>query len=373
MTQPPRTCSRLCLWMVAGAFTLPDTLRPNLNESKRADGRLLKLEATIPETPILTGGKWNGHPLDLAAMEEMVATYNPEAQPAPIKLTHAEVGAEDQKKAYGWVKSLRIGDWTPPGAARAVKTLFAKLSFTDEGRAAVQSGAYRMKSIEAWPKAHSSNPTPGKWNFRALALLGAESPGCPNLTPLTLAAGEDEPETPVLVLQADDSPTPGGPRPPQKGDPMDPNELAALQAQAALVPALQAQLSETSAKLSAQTKAAEEAAVQLQVDALVKDGKLTPAFAQVAKHVLLSVPAEGVVTLAEGKTATPRAALLSLLEGQPGHGLLKPGEVPPTVPAQLKADDQKAFDAAVRKHIDAGKAYPEAVELAARELDATQA
>lgn len=369
MNTLPRICSRLCLWMVAGAFTHGGPAPCNLNESKRP----LALSADPFDTPILVGGKWNGHPLDLAAMEEMVATYNPQAQPAPIKLTHAEVSTEDQKKAYGWVKSLRIGDWTPPGLKSPVKTLFAKLCLTDEGRQAVQSGAYRMKSIEAWPKAHPSNPTPGKWNFRALALLGAESPGCPNLTPLTLSAGDDEPETPVLVLQADSTPTPGGHEPPQKGDPMDPDKLAALQAQADLVPTLKAQLSEATAKLATQAKVAEETAVQLQVDGLVKDGKLIPAFAQVAKQVLLSVPDEGIVTLAEGKTTTPRAALLSLLEGQAGHGLLKPGEVPSTVPAQLKADDQKAFDAAVRKHVDAGKAYPEAVELAARELDTAQA
>ena len=373
MKRLPRYCTPVALRIVAAPIAPASTLPPVLNASKRADGPILKLEADPTDVPILIGGKWNGHPLDLASMEEMVATYNPAAQPAPIKLTHAEVADEAKKKAYGWVKALRIGDWTPPGFSHPVKTLFAKLAFTEEGRQAVASGAYRMKSLEAWPRNHTSNPTTGKWNFRALALLGAESPGCPNLSPLTLAAGDEEPETPVLILQADATPTPGGQEPPQKGDPMDPKELAALQAKATENAALTTQVASLTAQLAAQTKAAEETAVQTRLDGLVKDAKLTPAQALIAKPVLLSVPTEGVVTLAEGKNVTPREALFSLLEGLSGHGLLKPGEVPHSGPAKLDAEDKKAFDAAVQKHVDAGKPYDQAVELAARELDTPNA
>ncbi len=363
----PRPLTRLALVLAAGPRR--SGLPTNLNTSNA----VLALSAEMVETPILVGGRWNGHPLDLAAMEELVATYNPEAQPAPIKLTHQEVKDEAKKKAYGWVKRLRLGDWTPPGAKAAVKTLFATLAFTDEGRQAVQSGAYRMKSLEAWPREHPSNPTPGKWTFRALALLGAESPGCPNLTPLTLAAGEEDIETPVLILQADDTPNPGGHQPPQKADPMDPNELAALQAKATENAALHNQVAELTAKLAATAKAQETATIQTRLDGLLKEGKLTPAQVALAAPIALSLADEGVVTLAEGKTSTPRAAFFQLLEGLETHGLLTPSGAPATRPAALAAEDQKAFSAAVQKHVDAGKPYDQAVELAARELDTPKA
>lgn len=323
-----------------------------------------------PETAVLIPGVHNGHPLDEAALREMVETYNPEAQPAPIKLTHAE----RQTAAYGWVKGLRVGSFTPPGQTVPRVALFAQLEPTEAGRKAVQSGGYRMKSLEAWPKNHPSNPTPGRWNFRALALLGGDSPACPNLGPLTLAAEDAVTETPVLVLQADDTPNHGGSEPPQKGDPMDPKELAALQARAVQDAAanvtLQAQVAELTAKLDATQKAQEKAVVQAGLDGLVKENKLTPAQANLALPILLSVPASGVVALAEGKTATPREALLQLLGGLNGHGLTTPSGVPHTTPVALSSDspDSKAFDQAVQKHLATGKTYPEAMELAARDL-----
>jgi hypothetical protein len=368
VTPTPRNVPQVRYALVA-APTAPAKFENGiLNASKR----VLALSSEPVETPILVGGRWNGHPLDLAAMEEMVATYNPEAQPAPIKLTHAEVEDEAKKKAFGWVKALRIGDWVPPGAKRAVKTLFATLSFTEEGRQAVQSGAYRMKSLEAWPRQHQSNPTPGKWNFRALALLGAESPGCPNLTPLTLAAGDEDIETPVLALQAEETPTPnpGGPQPPAThGVNMTPEELAALTAKAGTATALEAENTKLMAQLAAAKAATDATTVQARLEGLVKDGKLTPAQAALAKPVLLSVADEGAVTLAEGKTSTPRQALFSLLEGLKGHGLTTPLQVPHTSPAQLATDDAKAFDAAVAKHKAAGKSHDEAVHLAAQECE----
>jgi hypothetical protein len=186
----------------------------------------------------------------------------------------------------------------------------------------------------------------------------------PNLAPLTLSADGGEVETAVLVLQAD-ALNPGGLMPPQKGDPMDPKELAALQDKLAK---LEAQNADLTAKLSAANSTAAEAAVQVRLDSLVKDGKLTPAQAAQAKPVLLATPAEGVVTLSEGKTGTPRDAMFALLESGVGHGLLQDGKVPGQRPAELS--EEKAFDAAVQKHLDAGKPYAQAVELAARDCDA---
>ena len=154
---------------------------------------------------------------------------------------------------------------------------------------------------------------------------------------------------------------------------MDPNELAALQAKATENAALHNQVAELTAKLAATAKAQETATIQTRLDGLLQEGKLTPAQVALAAPIALSLADEGVVTLAEGKTSTPRAAFFQLLEGLETHGLLTPSGAPATRPAALAAEDQKAFSAAVQKHLDAGKPYDQAVELAARDLDTPKA
>ncbi len=321
------------------------------------------------EAPVLLAGTWNGHPLDEAALREMVETYNPDAQPAPLKLTHKDA----QGPALGWVKALRLGTYTPPGQRRPRTTLFARLEPTDLAREKVRCGEFRLKSIEAWPRGHPSNPTPGKWHFKALALLGSDSPGCPNLGPLELSEAP-EIETPVLALDLNhsDGDTPSHPH----GAGMTPEEQAALEKKAAALEAqskdLETQKRELEARLAAKEREVQAGLVQARLDGLVKDAKLTPAQATLAKPVLLSLPVEGEVHLAEGKKATPREALFSLLEGLQGHGLGRALPVPHTAAAELAAqggDKAKAMDALVAKHKAAGKSHDEAVSLAAGELE----
>lgn len=315
--------------------------------------------ALSDETTILTPGIHNGHPLGLAQIQELVETYNPQAQPAPLKLTHADA----QKEAYGWIKSLRTGPYTPPGHTKPVTALFATLSPTEAGRQANRSGGYRMKSLEAWPPTHPSNPTPGRWHLKALALLGSDSPACPNLGPLELSADPVDAETPVLILQ-DTTPTPSGdPSPTPQGGSMTPEEKAQLDQATAKNKELMAQL-------AAQKTANDTTALKGKLDSLVQAKKISPAQAAILLPVLLSLPEEGAVKLAEGKEVAPREALLSALEANGELKIFKRPDVPGTTPVELAAGDTtKAMEAAVAKHKAAGKPHAEAVALAAKEVD----
>lgn len=187
------------------SVTFHPALEPLFRELNLADDR---------EEPVLIPGKWNGHNLSLAALEQMVETYNPDAQPAPIKRTHEDKGAP-----LGWVSSIRVGDYTPPGKKKSVKALFAKFPMTPALRSAIQEG-YRMKSIEAWPPGHTNNPSAGKWHFKGFAALGSESPACPNLSPLQLSDEGSEVEVPVVSLAEDPDPATGAlPAPSEKEQP----------------------------------------------------------------------------------------------------------------------------------------------------------
>lgn len=335
---------------------------PALTPSGVFKGGLNAFLALSDEATILTPGVHNGHPLGLDQIKDLVETYNPQAQPAPIKLTHAD----KQKEAYGWVKSLRMGPYTPAGQGKPVTALFATLNPTDAGRQANRSGGYRMKSLEAWPPTHPSNPTPGRWHLKALALLGSDSPACPNLGPLELSADGEDTETPVLLLQADPNPNPGGVEPPPtEGGAMTPEEKARLET-------AEAKNKELEARLASQDQANQQAQVQTRLDGLVQAGKLTPAQATAYKPILLNLSADGTVTLAEGKTATPREALFLQLEAQAGHGLFKGLRIPAEAPVELADQDAKtkAMNDAVEKHKAAGKSHAEAVSLAAKEVDA---
>ena len=330
------------------------------------------------EVPVVTSGTFNGHVFDEAALREMVETYNPAAQPAPVKLTHAD----KEGPAAGWVKSLRLGDFTPPGQAKPRKALFATLSLTEHGRTKVKSGEYLMRSIEAWPRNHPSNPTPGKWNYKGLALLGNDSPGCPNLGPLHLAEDASDLEVPVLLAAQEADPlTPGGKQPPATDEgaamPLTPEQQAALDKAADIEKALAEATKKNAdleARLAAQALDADKATVKASLDGLVKDGKLTPAQAASLTPVLLALPASAEVQLAEGKTGKVREILLAHLAEGKGHGLKTPLQVPGKAPVELAAGDRGARSKRMAELVDQykakGKSHADAVACAAKDLDA---
>ena len=342
---------------------------------KRALNAFLALSdagTQVAEEPVLIPGRWNGTPLSLSILEELVRTYNPSAQPAPIKQTHEDKGA-----ALGWVDGLSLQDWVPPGQTKPRKALFARFKVNDALRKAKADG-YLMKSVELWPPDHGNSPTRGRWHFKGLALLGAESPACPNLTPLSFADQDQEIEIPVLLL-ADEgpSPQPGGPRPPlSKGDSV---ETKTTPTPADLEAANQrAQEAETRAKdleirLANQAKEADQAKVIARLDGLVQAKKLVPAQKASLLPVLLALDGkETTISLANGTAISPREALFQQLEGLQGHNLDTRAQVPGG-PSQEQIDlaskaKNKAFDNKVNEYIKAGKSRREALQMACKEF-----
>ena len=373
---PSKAPNTLSPWL-GWAWTLLAVFKGGLNAVAARCGVSFACLAAV-EVPVVTSGTFNGHVFDEVALREMVETYNPAAQPAPVKLTHAD----KEGPAAGWVKSLRLGEFTPPGQTKPRKALFATLSLTEHGRAKVKSGEFLMRSIEAWPRNHPSNPTPGKWNYKGLALLGNDSPGCPNLGPLHLAEDASDLEVPVLLaVQEGDSSHPGGKQPPATDEgaamPLTPEQQAALDKAAenekALAEATQKN-AELEARLAAQALEADKATVTASLDGLVKDSKLTPAQAASLAPVLLALPANAEVQLAEGKTGKAREVLLAHLAEGKGHGLKTPLKVPGQAPAELAAGDRgskaKRMAELVDQYKAKGKSHADAVACAAKDLDA---
>lgn len=141
--------------------------------------------------PVLRCGKWNGTTFDLKHLREMAATFNPKAQVVPLKLDHVEEGP-----AVGPILECRLDEAfeLPGSAGQREPVLLIRAEKTSSLLTAADSKQYSMRSVEVWPPSHPSNPTPGKWNLKAVALLGAAAPAVPGLGPLKLSADEGKRE-----------------------------------------------------------------------------------------------------------------------------------------------------------------------------------
>jgi hypothetical protein len=212
------------------------------------------------------------------------------------------------------------------------------------------------------------------WHFKGLALLGAESPACPNLTPLSFADQDTDVDIPVLML-ADEgpNPNPGGTLPPpHQGEIVEttPAELEAANKRAAELETKN-QLLET--QLADQKKANDTALIQNRIDGLVKDKKITPAEAKVLLPVALALETEdATVKLGDNSSVAPREALFRVLVGLKSHGL----DLTTRIPGNLSEEDvelasrkgTKAFDNAVQGYMKAGKTKREALSMAAKDF-----
>lgn len=104
-----------------------------------------------------------------ADIQATASSYSAEKHEAPLTLGHPE----DNKPAYGWVKSLQA---TPDGRltmqAGQVEPAFAEM---------VKAGRYKKRSASFYPPTHPSNPVPGVWYLKHLAWLGATAPALKGL------------------------------------------------------------------------------------------------------------------------------------------------------------------------------------------------
>lgn len=114
--------------------------------------------------------------------EQLAATvlaYNEGEWRAPLVAGHPKGNAP----AYGWVGKMRLeenGDVFVDDVEK-LNTEFAEL---------MESGAYRNRSASWYAPDHPSNPTPGVWQLRHLGMLGAQPPALKGLGDVEFHDGE---------------------------------------------------------------------------------------------------------------------------------------------------------------------------------------
>ena len=153
--------------------------------------------------PVIYPGKYNDRQFTATMLKQMVETFNPKAESCPVKIGHE--GADTQPQ-LSQIREVKLAPCTLTNGKTVDTCLWVRMDRTPEALASQRQ--YRKTSIEAWPPEHQSNPTPGKWNLKGLAFLGAAAPAVPGLPPTTLSAtnpqgGNDMPLTPeeIAALQ----------------------------------------------------------------------------------------------------------------------------------------------------------------------------
>jgi hypothetical protein len=118
-------------------------------------------------------GKWNGcqggKPVEIeisrADIENIVETYDPGVQEAPVTVEHLKEGP-----AHGWVESLRV-------AGNRLQAKFKDIS--ESLRNWLRTGAYRSRSIEMYKPFAAT----GRAYLGAVSFLGAAAPAVKGLSP----------------------------------------------------------------------------------------------------------------------------------------------------------------------------------------------
>ena len=103
----------------------------------------------------------------------MVSAYDPKVHEAPLCVGHPQ----DNKPAYGWVKSLSVA----ASGALAMDTHNIAPAFAE----AVNSKAFKKRSASFYPPSHPQNPKQGSWYLRHVAFLGAQPPAIKGLADFT--------------------------------------------------------------------------------------------------------------------------------------------------------------------------------------------
>jgi hypothetical protein len=277
--------------------------------------------------PVLYPGKYNDLQFTAAMLKEMVETFNPKAEACPVKIGHE---GPDTQAELSQVREVKIDRCTLTNGRTVDTCLWVRMTRTPEALASQTK--YRKTSIEAWPPTHQSNPSPGKWNLKGLAFLGAAAPAVPNLPATKLSAS-----TGAIVMT------------------LTPNEIAELQAKAETQTVSLAAAGQEALKLrrenealglqlSAQKKASHAAEIKAEIGNL--SAKLLPAQMELAEAVALALDSdEPTVALSGTDTpVSPRACFLSLLEGMKDHGLTDPLNVPNLSGKKTKDTDGKDDD-----------------------------
>lgn len=283
--------------------------------------------------PVLYPGTWNSTPFTAAMIKEMVETFNPKAESCPAKVGHE---GDDSQPQLSQIREVKLAPCTLTNGKTVETCLWVRMERTPEALAAQRQ--YRKTSIEAWPPKHQSNPTPGKWNLKGLAFLGAAAPAVPGLPPTHLSV-----QNPQGGTQMDNEQI------------TDPKDLKALKDQTSALAAslatannetlrLKNEKEELETKLAAQKKALKADAIKAEIS--VFRDKLLPAQMQLAESVALALDSdEPTVTLSAGQApVSPRTCLIALLQGFKSHGLTDPLDVPALSGKKVKTEEELAND-----------------------------
>lgn len=222
-------------------------------------------------------------------LREIAASYDPEVHPAPIVIGHPDV----DMPAYGWVESLAVQDGVLKASLTETVPAFADL---------VKAGRYKRVSIALFTPKAPNNPKPGTFYLKHVGFLGAAAPAVPGLKPVKFTGNES-----FDLYQDNPAFAAGG-------------ELEQLRRKAR----------------------------EYEVEALIADGRVLPAFKEEVIAFATSLDDTETVSFAEGKAETRRNWFLSYLARQPqvvSYGALEMGADPfdPSAP-QPRGNSHKVPD-----------------------------
>ena len=279
----------------------------------------------------------SGHTLAFseASLAASAAAYNPELHEAPLVVGHPK----HDMPAYGWVKGLAFSD----GSDGHDGELGAPGLYADPGQVnpdfadMLAAGAFKKISAAFYSPSAPGNPVPGVYYLRHVGFLGAQPPAIKGLKSPSLvnyADGEDgvvtfefgetdssaPAETAATNATNQTAPAPGAelasppatppsPQLPPLENLVTPEEKAALEAENA----------QLRAQLEGQRLATAHAANLAYCEDLVRQGRLLPAFADVAVATLDHFSTQpAVVEFGEGEARAPLAdKLRAMLAAMP--------------------------------------------------------
>ena len=257
--------------------------------------------ATPPQIEIFKPGTYTsveGVKMTFSAgdMAELVETYNPVTNPAPLVIGHP--GMDDP--AYGWTRGLTLAS----GDVLVAETEQVESSFAES----VNAGRYKKISAQFYPRDHPSNPTPGKLHLKHIGFFGAHPVAVKGLRSASFSEAQQagcitiEFPTPQEAPMADDKNKVG--------------ELSFAEREAALAKR-EAAVGQSEADLAAERAATAKQAATARHDAnlsfaetQITAGKLLPAGRDELVHVMDTLATPGFASFGEGDKAKSPLAIV---------------------------------------------------------------
>ena len=122
----------------------------------------------------------NGTTLDFSEdkLQGSAESYSPSVHEAPIVIGHPK----DNGPAYGWVKSMEFSEGSLDAIPDQVNEDFAEM---------VKSGAFKKVSASFYLPDAPNNPSPGNLYLRHVGFLGAQPPAIKGLAPVDFSEEEE--------------------------------------------------------------------------------------------------------------------------------------------------------------------------------------